>query len=220
MIGKWGFLLAVAAAGAVAGGATSAFALTLDFNSCHIATGCGALPFGQVTLTQDPTNSANTDVTVSGPNFTFFATTGTIKGDANSVLFAFNAPTGATIASPVATSTITPVPALTGNTGSFSVNGLPDFGTFGFAIECPTCNGSSNQISSISFVVDNATIAQLTTPNSAGVIFIADVLINGATGPIDVHAVPVPVVGAGLPGLVMACGGLLALARRRRQKFA
>lgn len=32
--------------------------------------------------------------------------------------------------------------------------------------------------------------------------------------------VPGPVVGAGLPGLVMACGGLIALARRRRQKIA
>jgi PA domain len=29
--------------------------------------------------------------------------------------------------------------------------------------------------------------------------------------------VPGPVVGAGLPGLVMACGGLVALARRRRE---
>jgi hypothetical protein len=37
---------------------------------------------------------------------------------------------------------------------------------------------------------------------------------------IAVTAVPGPIAGAGLPGLVAACGGLLALARRRRQRIA
>jgi hypothetical protein len=48
---------------------------------------------------------------------------------------------------------------------------------------------------------------------------ITSVSFEFGTGPeADFVVVPGPIAGAGLPGLVMACGGLVALARRRRQK--
>jgi hypothetical protein len=65
--------------------------------------------------------------------------------------------------------------------------------------------------------------------NDRGNIFGAHVCLNGETNggtctttffssPTTI-GVPGPIVGAGFPGLVMACGGLVALGRRRRQKL-
>jgi len=50
------------------------------------------------------------------------------------------------------------------------------------------------------------------TINTNGILGEANIGIN-------LSAVPGPIVGAGLPGLVVACGGLLALARRRRRQL-
>jgi hypothetical protein len=205
--------------------------ITLDLLSCHISTGCPAAGtvFGTVTLTQSGT-SVNVDVVLN--NGSRFVETGAGGG----ALFVFNdSIAGSSITNISATlngATVTIPGGLSGFTNVSPAQMADGTGSWTALVECTVasdCNGgSAPNMNDLHFTVTSATIGQLTTPTAASFpnIFVADILCgptvsvcNGLTGPVDV-AVPGPVVGAGLPGLVMACGGLLALARRRREKIA
>src|SRR5262245_8419451 len=166
-------------------------AITFNFNSDHCTGGCGTPPFGTVTVLQ---NGANVGVTVhlNPPNF--FIKTGAGDGQA----FLFNG-TGVALGDIVVPAH---VPALAAAAGPFGQGGV---GTFGFGIGCPLCgNGAPDRFNTdILFTVNNATIADLTAPNAAGNIFVADIIScnvqscgsgtgTGNTGLIDVTGAAVP----------------------------
>jgi hypothetical protein len=197
-------------------------AITFQLTSDHCTGGCGTPPFGTVTVTQD---GLNVDISVSLADANRFVLTGA----ADDMFFKFNG-TGVALGDISVDQTVAGINLIPA-TGDLSGDGT---GNFTFGITCTeatggaTCGqGGANALpvgSTISFTVANATIADLTAANNLGNIFVADILsgTTGNTGPVDVTAVPIPgpIAGAGLPGVVFACGGLLALARRRRQKIA
>jgi len=170
--------------------ASSARALTFDFNSDHCTGLCGPGPFGTVTLTANA--AGGVDITVHLDSPFFFVKTGSADNQA----FKFNAVD-------VALGDITVDPHIPGLVAAFSAqpNGFNGDGTgeFQFGINCPTCGGGASDKfnNDIKFTVADATIADLTQPNNLGIIFVADVinttkLVDGQnpTGPIDVSGPP------------------------------
>jgi hypothetical protein len=105
-------------------------------------------------------------------------------------------------------------------------------GTWGFGFSCNGSGFANTCGRELEFTLTFAAGTQAFVANETGgshgdLTFGADLCLsnNGtscaSTGPVGATSgAPLPLAGAGLPGLVAACGALLAFARRRRQRNA
>jgi len=183
-----------------------------NWTSDHCTGGCN--PSGTVTVTQ------------SGSTLTFVST----LGDSLEYLGGNGAGIAATFAFELSGISSVTFSAITDGSQTFAPNAttptsimMDGAGTYNFGVTCTTCGpgGSNPDGNSISFSITAAGLSLANLVPVAGSFFAADV-ISCKTGVTSCSGTGTgntgPIVGAGLPGLVMACGGLIALARRRRQR--
>lgn len=176
--------------------------ITVDHSS---GSGLGTAPYGTVKLTQNGTGVDFVVSLTSGYGFV-------LTGAADFMDFKFNA-TGVVVGDITVVQNVTGV-TLSAKTGSFTGDGTGSF-AFGITGSPDQGNGGSGKITGIDlkFNVANSAIADFTTPNADGFIFVADLISpdGKATGPAAVpgdqtHSAPdggstMALLGTALVGL-------------------
>jgi hypothetical protein len=200
--------------------------LTFTLTTCNSSLaglGCVSGDYGTITLHQVNTNVVSVDVDLA-TNVTW-ASSG-LAG------FEFNL-------SGVSGATLSSVSALwTPQSGapSSGLNG-DGMGTFNSQLDFTGTTGTNSANLDFTLTATGLTLASFTQGTASGLpgsprfYFAADICVPNASGRCTASpgtglvgagpaAVPGPVVGAGLPGLLAACAGLVAFARRRRHRLA
>jgi hypothetical protein len=192
---------------------------TYDIKPLNYSPVGGCTDCGDVTISGDGTTSITIDILVTGTQLAIHGIAETVAlnlaSDPTNPTVVFNANNGTVWSTTVAT----------------SVSGSQDgFGKLNTAVNCAGAVSGNLCGTHVNFTL-TSDAAMTLTANDLGnflTMRLSDTLANGTCpnscatgyGTITLQAVPGPIVGAGLPGLIAACGGLIALARRRRQRNA
>jgi hypothetical protein len=217
----------VLGAALLAGAPKAAFANSYTISDCSGGLGCGVgNNFGTVT-TQNIAGGVEVSIALTPGNYFFGNFDPSVMWDLSGISsVTINGVTNYTGFAPPSGSTLT--------AGAVHPDGI---GTFNYGIEWTGGNGDKNADPNQTLVFDllatglttASFVAGTNSPTGNPLFFAFDIGTGCTTGDngklscgptgfagATAAAVPAPVLGAGLPGLMAACAGLWAFARRRR----